>query len=516
MKKRFNVIVLAILTMIVLAACGNGNDDTEEAEAEVETDTNVEQEMSFATASDPVGLSPVETWDTISDLPINQMYERLFERDAETGEIVPQLATGYENPDDNTWVISLQEGIEFHDGTLFNAEAVKYTFEKLVDPEVGAPGAHIMSFMESIEVIDDYTVELTTHEPNPNVLPVLTNRTTAIISPEADQNQNLMQEPVGTGPFKFESWTQGDRLIMTKNEDYWGEEPQLEEITFITVPDTQTAISMLEAGEVQMVDGIEAESMSRLEAMEEIELLQTEGTAVFFYSFNMDKEPMNEPEFRQAVAMGLDIESYISQLEGVGFSSYSLFGPAVLDYDESIEESGIEYNPEEARNIIEENGYGEQELTIYTSDRSNYRRMAETAQAQLSDIGLNVNIEMMEWGTLLDSTSEGDQDMFVLGSSNSMNGLETLYGYFHSDSVGANNRSQHTDEEFDAIVDEARSTLDDEERQVLINEAHEKVVEEALMVPMHHAVNTLAHHESLDGVELPPEIVFSLKEAYRK
>lgn len=518
MRDFLNFKVLTLLMVLILAACGNGDDAAEtdeQADGDIET-SDIEQELVFATASDPVGLSPVETWDTISDLSINQMYERLFERDAESGEIVPLLATGYENPDDRTWTISLQEGVEFHDGTPFNAEAVKYTFEKLVDPEVAAPGAHIMSFMESIEVVDEYTVELVTHEPNPNVLPVLTNRTTAIISPEADQNQNLMQDPVGTGPFKFESWTQGDRLIMTKNENYWGEAPQLEKITFVTVPDAQTAISMLEAGEVQMVDGIEAESIPRLEAMDGVELLQTEGTGVFFFSFNMDKEPMNEPEFRQAVAMALDIEGYISQLDGVGFSSHSLFGPAVLDYDESIEDSGIEYNLEEAKNIIAENNYGDQELTIYTSDRSTYRRMAEIAQAQLTDAGLNVKIEMMEWGTMLDSTSEGNHDMFVLGSSNSMNGLETLYGYFHSDSLGANNRTQHSDPAFDEVIDEARRTLDDDARQALINESHEKVVEEALMVPMHHAVNTLALHESLDGVELPPEIVFSLKNAYRK
>lgn len=523
MKKMFKGSIFILLFIVFLAAC---NDESSSQEAE-ETETgdqeevsgdrsDVVQEMSFATASDPVGLSPTETWDTISDIPINQMYERLFERDPETGEIVPQLATSYENPDDTTFIISLQEGIEFHDGTPFNAEAVKYTFEKLVDPEVGAPGAHIMSFMESIEVIDDYTVELKTFEPNPNVLPVLTNRTTAIISPEADQNQDLMQVPVGTGPFKFESWTQGDRVVMTKNENYWGEEPQLEKLTFITVPDTSTAISMLEAGEVQLVDGIEAESIPRLEAMEGIELMQTEGSAVYFFSFNMEKEPMNELEFRQAVAMALDIDGYISQLGGVGFRSNSLFGPAVFDYDDSVEDFAHEYDPESAREIIEANGYDEYELTIYTSDRGTYRRMAETSQAQLSEVGLNVSIEMMEWGTMLDVTAEGDHDMFALGSSNSMTGLETLYGYFHSDSVGANNRTQHSDPSFDEMIDEARVTLDDDQRQALINEAHERVVEEAFMVPMHHAVNTLAHHQSLEGVVLPPEIVFSLKEAYRK
>src|SRR5699024_1666950 len=153
----------------------------------------------------------------------------------DTGEIVPLLAESYETPDDTTWVFNLKEGIEFHDGTPFNAEAVKYTFEKLVDPETAAPAAHLLAFMESVEVIDDYTVQLNTTEPSPNTLPVLASEALSIISPEADQNQNLMQEPVGTGPFVFESWTQGDRIIMNKNENYWGEPETLEKLTYIIV-----------------------------------------------------------------------------------------------------------------------------------------------------------------------------------------------------------------------------------------------------------------------------------------
>ncbi len=533
MKKRniFYLLLLLVIAAIIVGCTSetsqgddiNGESDAkqdegqeEDQEEASEPSSDVPQEMVFATTSDPVGLSPIETWDTVSDQPINQMYERLFVNDPDTNEFIPHLATSYHNPDDLTWVFELREGVEFHDGTPFNAEAVKYTFETLIDPDVGAPGAHIMSFIDEIEVLGDYEISITTKEPNPNVLTILTNRTTAIISPTADQNQNLMQEPVGTGPFKFENWVQGDRLEMVRNDNYWGEPPPLEKITFLTVPEQSTAISMLETGEVQMIDGIDAEHIPRLESMSGTELLQREATGVYFYAFNMEKEPMNELAFRQAVAYALDIDSYIGLLGGIGFKSHSLFGPAVVGYDEIIEDSGYGYDPDKAREIVEENGYGDEELTLYTSDRGVYLRMAEVAQEQLEAIGLNISIQMLEWGTMLDVTSQGEQDMFVLGSSNSMNGLETAYGYFHSDSVGVNNRSQYSDPDFDALVDEARKELDDDRRQDLLNEAHQRVIEEVFIVPMHHAIATLAHDESLDGVILAPELVFDLREAYRK
>src|SRR5699024_4953723 len=114
----------------------------------------------------------------------------------------------YEIIDETTWEFELQEDVEFHDGTPFNADAVKYTFEKLIDPDTAAPGAHVMDFLKEVEVVDETTVRLITDGPTPNVLPALTTHVGKIISPTADQNQDLMHEPVGTGPFKFEKWNQ--------------------------------------------------------------------------------------------------------------------------------------------------------------------------------------------------------------------------------------------------------------------------------------------------------------------
>lgn len=512
------IISLSLILFLAIGCNTNDGDGATDGDTDSEAPGEVvEQELTFAINADPVGLSPTGISDINSYQSTYQMYENLFERDIDTGEIVPLLATSYETPDDTTWIFELREDVEFHDGNPFNAESVKYTFEKLVDPETGAPGAHYLEFMEGIEVVDEYTVKMTTKEPTADVLPVLALPTLGIISPEADKNQDLMEDPVGTGPFKFESWSHGDRLVMTKNENYWGEPAQLDKITLINVPDTSTALSMLETGEVDLLGNLEVQNVPRIESMQGITLQQEEGSYSYFYTFNMTKEPMNEKDFRQAIAMAIDAKDYVGQLEGTGFYSPSLFGPGVIDYDESFEELGYEYDPDAARKIIEENGYGEQELTLYTaSDRDAYRRIAEVIQAQLTEIGLNIKIEMMEWGTFLEETAEGEQDMLVIGSSVSMTGLETMYGFFHSDGIGGNNRSQYSNPELDEIIEEARKTLDDQNRQVIINEAHEKIINDALIVPMYHASNTTAFNESLREVKTLPNGVFKFHGTYKE
>ncbi|MEH7123747.1 ABC transporter substrate-binding protein [Bacillus sp. JJ1773] len=505
-----------LVLSILLIGCSS-TESVKDVNTEKDAQEDVVQEIVVAIEADPVGLSPTRISDINSYQTTNHMYENLFRRDSETGEIVPHLATSYENPDDNTWIFELREGVKFHDGTLFNAEAVKYTFEQLVDPDTAAPGAHYLKFMEGIEVVDEYTVKMTTNKPNADVLPVLALSTLAIISPESDQNQNLMEKPVGTGPFKFESWTRGDRVVMTKNENYWGDEPKLDKLTFVTVPNASTALSMLETGDADVVATVEVENISRVESMKNAKLFQTEGSGSYFFTFNMEKEPMNDFEFRKAVAMGIDAKSFVNQLGGNGFYSPTLFGPAVTYYDESVLGNEYEYDPEAARKIIEEKGYDQYELTLYTtSDRQAYKRMAEVTQAQLSEIGLNTKIEMMEWGTFLEATGEGKQDLFVINTSNSMTGLETMYGFFHSDGIGGNNRSQYSNPDFDELVFQARQTLDEEKRQTLINTAHQQVIKDIFMVPMFHSKNTLGLNKSVEGVIVLPNGVINLSEAYKQ
>ncbi|CDQ38819.1 MULTISPECIES: glutathione ABC transporter substrate-binding protein [Virgibacillus] len=503
MRKRFVPICLLVL-MIVSAACSSENSSGKES-------TTPPQEITYASTSDAAGLSPIDTNDSVSSNVTYQVYETLFTQDPETMEIEPLLAESYENPDDNTWVIKLKEGITFHDGTPFNAEAVKYTFEQLKDPDRAAPRASLLAPIESIEVEDENTVVLNTEEPYGPMLAALSHTNAAIVSPTADQEGDINKEPVGTGPFVFDEWVEGDHITLTRNEDYWRDPAKLEKVTYKVVPEFSTAISMLETGEVQFIDAIASDHINRVESIQNVEVQKTEGTRVSYLGFNMEKEPFNELAFRQAVAYGIDQEAYVSQLNDLGIDNESIIGPNVFGYQEDAKEKGYAYNPEKAKQLIEDNGYAGQEITLFAANRDNYMKMAEIVQSQLSEIGLNVSIETMEWASFLESARKGDYEMTFLGWSNSTaDGSELLYPNLHSDNIGSSNYARYENSEFDKLVQESRSSVDQEVRKQKLHAANLIAMEEAPWIVMNHGIVTAAYDASMEGLIVDPTGKWSL------
>ncbi|MFD1337123.1 glutathione ABC transporter substrate-binding protein [Oceanobacillus iheyensis] len=504
MKKSY-VLICLFVVMMITAACGN------ESSSGKEENTDVPQEITYASTSDAAGLSPIDTNDSVSSNVTYQVYETLFVQNPETMEIEPLLAESYENPDDNTWVIQLKEGITFHDGTPFNAEAVKYTFEQLKDPDRAAPRASLLAPVSSIEVEDEYTVVLHTDEPYGPMLAALSHTNAAIVSPEADQGQDINKEPVGTGPFVFEEWVEGDHITLTRNEDYWRDPATLEKVTFKVVPEFSTAISMLETGEVQFIDAISSDHINRVESIQDVEVQKTEGTRVSYLGFNMEKEPFNELAFREAVAYGVDQEAYVSQLNDLGIYNESIIGPNVFGYEEAAKDNGFVYDQEKAKQIIEDNGYAGQQITLLAANRDNYMKMAEIVQSQLTDIGLNVSIETMEWASFLEIVRKGEYEMTFLGWSNSTaDGSELLYPNLHSDNIGSSNYARYENDEFDQLVEESRATVDQELRKQKLNEANLIAMEEAPWVIMDHGIVTGAYDASIEGLVLDPTGKWSL------
>ncbi|MFP3720330.1 glutathione ABC transporter substrate-binding protein [Niallia circulans] len=508
MKKM--VFAIMALMLLIAAGCSKGSSGSSSGE-------KVTQEITYASTSDVVGLSPILTNDSVSASVNEQVYETLFTRNSETMEIEPLLAESYENPDELTWIIKLKEGIKFQDGTPFNAEAVKYTFDKFRDPKTAAPRASLLEPIESVNVQDEYTIEIKTKYAYGALLAALSHSNAAIVSPEADQNGDLMKNPVGTGPFKFVSWTPGESVVLEKNPDYWQGEAKLNKITFKVVPEVTTAISMLQSGDVQFIDAIATEQLSRVEGLKNVEVTKKEGTPVYWLGFNMQKEPMNNLEFRQAVAYALNREAYVKQLNGLGAAGNSVIGPKVFGYDEASNDFGYEYNLEKAKELVEKNGFGDKEYTLLVANRANYMKMAEISQSQLQEAGFKIKIETMEWATYLDTTRTGDYEMSFLSWSNSTaDGSELLYPNFHSDNVESSNKVKYSNETFDKLVEESRESVDQDVRAAKLKEANEFLVKDAPAIVMNHGVVTLAYDKSVKGLDIDPTGTWSLYKVYRE
>lgn len=506
MKKWMVIVISAIL---LLAGCSSKTTGSNSA--------NVSQELTYASTSDVVGLSPILTNDAVSANVIMQVYETLFKRNPKTMEIEPLLAESYTNQDDKTWEITLKKGIKFQDGTDFNAEAVKYTFDKFRDPKTAAPRASLLEPIQSVNVIDDYKVEIKTKYPYGPLLAALAHTAASIVSPEADKKSDLMKTPVGTGPFKFVSWTPGDQIVLEANKDYWNSAPKLKKVTFKVVPEVSTAISMLQTGKVQFIDALPAEQVKRLESIKNVKVSKAEGTPVYYLGFNMKKAPMNNLAFRQAVAYGLDRKAYINQLNGLGIEGNSVIGPKVFGYDASDEKVGYSYDVEQAKKLIKDNGFEGKEVKMLVPNRDMYMKMAEIAQSQMTEIGLKVKLETMEWGTFLDAATKGQYDVTFLGWSNSTaDGSELFYPNFHSDNLGSSNRISYSNKQFDQLVNESRQTIDPDARKEKLKEANELLVKDAPVIVMNQGVVTSAVDQSVKGIEIDPTGQWSLYNVHRE
>ncbi|MEK6267211.1 MAG: glutathione ABC transporter substrate-binding protein [Planococcus sp. (in: firmicutes)] len=517
MNKKW-LFLLTLIGLLILGACSESTipEGTESGGSSSSSDAG-DQEVIYASTTDAVGLSPTMTNDSVSSSVMSQIYENLFERNPETMELEPKLAESYENPDELTWVIKLKEGIEFQDGTPFNAEAVKYTFEKLIDPATAAPRASLLEPIDTVTAVDETTVEIKTKYPYGPLLAALSHSNAAIISPTADEAQDLMQNPVGTGPFKFESWNQGDQVVLVKNEDYWDGAPTLDKVTYKVVPEVSTAISMLQTGEVNFIDALPSEQLSRVESLENVEVTKKDGTPVYYLTFNHSRERNENPDFRKAVASAINRDAFVEKLNGLGVRSNSVLGPQVFGYDESADEAGTAYDPEAAKQLVEENGFGDEPIKLLAANRDNFILMAEIVQAQLTEAGFNVEIETMEWATFLDTARAGEYDLTFLSWSNvTSDGSEMLYPNFHSDNVGASNRAQYSNPEFDKLVEASRTTVDQDERKQFLDEANQLMLDEDAVVVMYHGVVTAATDASIKGLELDPNGQWFLQNVTRE
>lgn len=517
MKNRL-LTAFTLTFILILGACSESTiPEGAEGGGQGSGSGDADQEIIYAATSDVVGLSPTLTNDSVSSNVIEQVYEKLFVRNPETMEIEPKLAESYETPDDLTWVIKLKEDVTFHDGTPFNAEAVKYSFDKLRDPETAAPRASLLEPVDEVNVLEEYTVEIKTKYPYGPLLAALSHANAAIISPTADEKQDLMQDPVGTGPFKFVSWNTGDEVVLEKNEDYWAGAPALDKVTLKVVPEISTAISMLQTGEVSFIDGLPSEQISRIESLENVDIIKKEGTPVYYLTFNHSLERNKDPEFRKAVASAIDRDAFVEKLNGLGIRNDSILGPQVFGYDEEASNAGTAYDVEAAKKLVEENGYDSEPIKLLTANRDNFVLMAEIVQAQLTEAGFNVEIETMEWATFLDTARTGAYDMTFLSWSNvTGDGSEMFYPNFHSDNVGNSNRAQYSNPEFDKLVEESRTTIEENERKEILNEANLAMLEDNAAIVMYHGIVTAATDQSIKGLQLDPNGQWNLYNVSRE
>ncbi|WP_100011256.1 glutathione ABC transporter substrate-binding protein [Lentibacillus sediminis] len=527
-RKTLLTFFAAIFISIIFTACASEPDSNEGTSAEGGGETDGKGgDLVIATQTDAVSLDPATTNDTPSANVRVNIFDNLVTQD-ENMELQPELATGWEQIDDTTWEFELREGVTFHDGSEFNAEVVKANIDRILDPEIASPVAFMYNMITNVEVVDEYTVRMETEYPFAPLPAHLAHPGGQMVSKEQiDADYAAMEEgeepgsvinanPQGTGPFKFESRTPGQSTKLVKNEDFWGDPALLDSVTFKVVPEDLTRIAELQTGDSHISHPLSPSDVEQVEKTEGISVQRQESSSLTYIGFNTNKEPFDDPQVRRAISMAIDKEEIIEGIyNGVGIPAEGPLAPGIFGHDEDL--SGLEYNPEKAKELLAEAGYEDGfSTTIWTNDDRQRIDTATNVQAQLAEIGVNVEVQVVEWGAMLEQTASGEHEMTVFGWTTVTGDADNgLYPLFHSDNLGsAGNRTFTDDEKLDSYLSEARQTADPEKREELYSKAQERLVKLAPMVYLLHQEYLLGVSDKVKGLWQLPTQLLQLDDVY--
>ncbi|WP_156291308.1 glutathione ABC transporter substrate-binding protein [Oceanobacillus salinisoli] len=529
-NKKWLLMVLAFVLSVFLAACASEPEEDSSSASGGETPSESGDQggdLIIATDSDAVSLDPHMTNDTPSANVRINIYDNLVTQD-ENMELQPSLAESWEQIDETTWEFKLREGVTFHDGTEFNAEVVKANIERILDPEIGAAVLFMYNMVTEVQVVDDYTVRFITEYPFAPLPAHLAHPGGQMISKELIEEDYAAIEsgeqpgsvinanPVGTGPFIFEEWKNGQSVTLVNNENYWDEPALLDSVTFNVVPEDLTRISELTTGNAHITTPLSPSDVAQVEGTDGMHVQRQESSSLAYIGFNMDKEPFDDVRVRQAISMAIDKEQIINGIyDGAGIPANGPLAPGIFGHDETL--NGLEYNVEEAKNLLAEAGYEDGfSATIWTNDDRQRVDTATNVQAQLAEIGIDLEVEILEWGAMLDQTANGEHEMMVFGWTTVTGDADNgLYPLFHSDNLGTpGNRTFTVDEELDKYLDEARQTADPEARKELYSQAQEKLVELAPFAYLLHQEYLLGVRDEVKNLSQLPTQLLQLKEVY--
>lgn len=525
MLKRKNSVyfITSILALIlVLAGCsGTSNQDTNQnnlsgEKTEQPIASKEGNSIVIAIKDNLISMDPHDTNDTLSGSIQSTMLEGLvgFDKDM---KMIPVLAESYEASEDaKVFTFKLREGITFHDGTPFNAEAVKVNIDRVANPDNRLKRYSMFENVETTEVVDEYTVKVTLKEPFGAMLNNFAHPAARMVSPKAieEYGKDISMHPVGTGAFKFVEWEHSDHLIVAKNPDYWQEGlPKVDQITFKPVPENGARIAMLQTGEADFIYPVPTDQAELINGKDGVVVENRPSIVARYITMNTTKKPFDDVKVRQAINYAINKEAFLKVVySGYGSEMDSIIPQGLQFYSKQTPYS---YDLEKAKQLLAEAGYENGfETTIWGANNSDAIKAMEFIQQQLSLVGIKVNVVPMESGTLTDkiwsvqTAEEAEVELYYGGWSSSTGdadwGIRPLLA---GDSIPPKsyNVAYYQNETADEFIKAALQTADPEKRSAAYAEVQEVIWEDAPWVFLGVEDTMAGMKNYLKGVYLLPD-----------
>jgi peptide/nickel transport system substrate-binding protein len=486
--------------------------------------------MVIGLLAEPVTMDPPQITDLNSTRVIKRMFEGLTAQELGSYKIVPGLAQSWDiSKDGLTYTFKLRPNVKFHDGTALTAEAVRFCFERQMNDKgpYYATGTYpyvkgFLGNVAGVEVIDPLTVQIKLKAPLTPFLQYLAHHSLYIYSPEALKKfgKDIVKNPVGTGPFKLETWEPGVKVVLARNAQYWGGAPKIRQAIYVPIIEAQARLAAIKTGEIDLTMDVPPDSLAELRKDANVVVAETNSSAVWYVTLNTRHPILKDRRVRQALNYAVNKEAIIRDI--LKDTAIVARGPMSPVYGPYYEDSLPKYphDLEKARTLLKEAGYGGGfDLTFLVPESGSGMQspveMATVIQANLGQVGVRAKIQTMEWGAYLKKYLEAP-DMAEMSWNPSIGDPDhMMYMLLSSDRFPpAFNAGFYQNDKVDDLLRKGRTTIDEKTRVPLYKEAQKLVVEDAPWIFVDHGKQVIIHRKRVQAFKLHPNFDLVLTQVW--
>ncbi len=477
MKKAFAMLLIAVLALGMTTSNWSGT-----AQAQSEPVLRVGMDV------DADNLDPRLTQNTTGFRVTDLIFDGLVELDPSTLVPTPSLATSWEQPDPTTWIFNLRDDAVFHDGEPVTSADVVATFEAILDPDFGAPQRGLYTPITTVEAVDEFTVRFLTAQP---FAPLLSFMDKGIVPQHVvEAGGDLANDPVGSGPFRLVRWDKNSRIVLEANPDWWGGEPAIKNLEIVVVPDNTSRAQALEAGDLDLIQTpLSPQDINRLANDDRFDATVTAGFGYTYLNFQTEFELFQNPNVRKAVSMLVPQDVIVESIyEGIDIPASSILLPNHFPFTPDIRQPTQDVDG--ALALLAQEGWtdsdgdgildkdGEKFSFVFKTHVEDPNRVqtVEFLQTVFRQSGIEVEINIQPFNSLLTEILAGDYQLMLIGWLNLVDPDRAMFNQLHSE--GTSNWGNYSNPDVDAALEAGRTALTLEARTEAYREAARIIADE--------------------------------------
>ncbi|PTM59057.1 ABC transporter substrate-binding protein [Desmospora activa] len=479
--KRFGmmVVTMVLAAALTLTGCNSGGSGA----------VGNEKVLTIARGADMVSFDVHNHNNTSTEAIHVNMFNYLIKLD-ENQEPQPDLAESWEQKNDTTWEFKLKENVKFHNGDPFTAEDVKFSLERVAKDQSLLEHTSYKQIKE-VKVIDDHTVEIITHNPDPVLLNRLSRLGSSMLPSKYIEEEGwdqFLKQPVGTGPYQFEEWIRDDRVVLKKYDDYFGEKPKWNQVVFRAIPEEATRVGELMTGGVDIVENTPPSDIERINGNEGTHVQEAPTQRVMMLVVRMSEGNVTaDPKVREAIELAIDNQAITDNiLQGAGTPTRTRVTPGTFGANPKLYDK-YEYDPKKAKQLLKEAGFEKGLKLTLSATNGRYlkdKEIAEMIAAMLSEVGIQVKLDMLEWSKYNEKyQGKKFDELYMIGYGNSM--FDGGYAFERLSPEVAKGETDYNNAEVEKLLEQAMENMDEKEREQQYQKVQELVAADRPHIYLH-------------------------------